>query len=321
MTGKLKKLNLVIIMCFLLAPTIISSQKTADYELVEKRILGMQEDFLTFNYNAFVHSKDKIDIEAEVKIPEEFYRPERYPTIFGLGAVIEAPMIYQLEADVPPPLIRIDGTRVNYEWSFTKEPEKTAIIAYSNYYGEKKVAYSPDSRIGNLQFNQHWTTKKGVLHLDFELVNNGEVTIEGLSILFALPEKKLEFFGRERIEEEILNFTEIKTSEGIAAIEGFFDPSQNVVGVSVMLENNTITLNPGDKVAYSLDAPFDVINAGELRPFFNIRFSQNVEESAIGFKINYNPLPTKVSRIDVYQLSIPGPAFKVTENTLGIGEK
>lgn len=302
------------ILLFLMLLALVVGIPSERITVEERCFLYFEDGIAILRYNGLIECDKAGELEAVVRIPDSFYMPDVYPTILGEGAIIGVRNIYELKLQIPEAKIIIRDGGVSYSWDLMTDPEKTAVIAFSNYYGS-------ESLFTDLSVDQNWSVEGNKLNIHIALKNAGVYPIENLALLLQLPERRIDFVRNQMVEEEIVKFENIETSAELLYQENFFDPQSKVMGISVM-EKDPLTLPPGESVDLFISADYSVINEGGLEAVIGINFEQEVDEFRFGMSVEYSSDAERMDfrRTEYYQLQHRIARLALESGTMRVGE-
>jgi hypothetical protein len=285
-----------------LQPTII---------LIEKNVLRNEGDTLIINHNEFVESDKKVVAKIRAIIPREYYNPDQYPMIFGIGAVLKD----EFYINTKNPKV-VEGTKISlreknveYEWEVEVEPDQVAVVAYENYYGKMSSLYKGDViNLGNLRILERWNTKKdGKIDIEYRLKNVGKSEICDLSFLLFLPEGEIS-------QEPLARFCDMYLSENLLLNRGFYGSDgmgKIMKGIGVEAKEGLL-LQPNEEIRFVISTNLESAGRGEISPTLAVNHLQWVDGLRLGFESLTQPEVNQKRFIEGSSIIFRTPRIELT---------
>jgi hypothetical protein len=278
--------------------------------LTEKNVLRNEGEFLIINHNDFIESSERSNIKVKATISKEYYNPDRYPMVFGRGAVLKDDFFMNTKNPkiIEGTKVSIKNRNIEYEWNAEIEPNKVAVIAYENYYGEMSSLYEVDGiKLGNLKIFERWDVNKGEkIDIQYRFKNLGESSINNLSFLLFLPEKEIN-------QEQLIMFFDIGLSDNLVMIEDFYSRDslgRFMKGISIERKRATI-LEPNEEIKFEISLNSKPLKEGEIAPTLAIVYNQYADNLGFGFKSSIKPKANEVRFVEGSSIIFPTPYLEL----------
>ncbi|HIH97107.1 MAG TPA: hypothetical protein HA348_06495 [Thermoplasmata archaeon] len=279
--------------------------------LIEKNVLRNEGDTLIINHNEFVESDKRVVVKIRAIIPEEYYNPDQYPMIFGIGAVLKDEFYINTKNPkaVEGTKISLKEKNVEYEWGVEVEPGQVAIVAYENYYGKMSSLYKGDAiNLGNLKILEKWNTKKdGKIDIEYRLKNVGKSEIYDFSFLLFLPEGEIS-------QEPLAEFCNTYLSENLLLNKGFYSidgMGRIMKGIGVEAKGGLL-LQPNEEIRFVISTNLELTRPGKISPTLAVNHRQWVDGLRLGFESLVQPEINQKRFIEGSSIILRTPCIELT---------